>query len=116
LTKVVGLVLGLVLGHGFGIWMPLGFLSFWVRDSFEMWMSSSLFGIWKLGLGLGFGAGSFGAFCLLFCCSFLLHVLLFAATMKIWDSWKVRRCRRCGADDLMMLKIAIVCVKREQGL
>ncbi len=45
-------------------------LSFWVRDSFEMWMFSSLFGIWKLGLGLGFGAGSFGAFCLLFSCSF----------------------------------------------
>jgi hypothetical protein len=29
-----------------------------------MWMFSSLFGIWKL--GLGFGAGSFGVFCLLF--------------------------------------------------
>jgi len=70
----------------------------------------------SLGLGLGFGAGSFGAFCLLFSCSFFLHVLLFAATMTIWVSWKVRRRRRCGADDLILLKIAIICGKREQGL
>jgi hypothetical protein len=53
------------------------------------------------------------------CCflvRFFLHVLLFAATMKIWVSWKVRRRRRCGADDLILLKIAIIFGKREQGL
>ncbi len=36
--------------------------------------------------------------------------------MKIWDAWKARRRRRRGADDLILLKIAIICGKREQGL